>query len=153
MRTRKSVCTTLVVSSALALSAQRANAEHVNCWDTQMSEIVAHSAEQTIGNFEVGGVSIASDQPLIVYKCNGTFLLRGERKQYSYLCDLQDAAGDKFSLQNNDATLGAMQYVAGGGTGKYIERAGLAAEYTLFPVNRDGSLPSCDPTQTAGKLP
>ena len=148
MRAQKSVCTML-----LLLSASGASAERLSCWDSQMSQILAHSPDQTIGNFELAGVSVAADAPLLAYKCNGTFLMSGERRQYSYLCEVHDASGDKFSLQNNDTTLDAMQYVTGGGTGKYAERAGLAADYALFPINRDGSLPSCDPNQTAGRLP
>jgi hypothetical protein len=150
---RKAICTMLLLSSAVG-----ANAERLSCWDSQMSQILSHDAGQTIGNFEFGGVTAANDvdsaERLLAYKCSGTFLLSSDRKQYSYLCELQDAVGDKFSLQNSEAQLGAIQYVAGGGTGKYAERAGDAEEFRNFPINRDGSLPSCDPTQTAAfRLP
>jgi hypothetical protein len=152
MRNQKAVCFML-----LLLSASGAGAERVNCWDSQMSQILSHSAEQTLGNFELDGVSshsdAAADQGALAYKCSGTFLLAANRKQYSYLCELHDEAGDKFALQNSDTTLGAMQYVAGGGTGKYAERTGLASEYLQFPINRDGGLPSCDPNNTAFRLP
>jgi hypothetical protein len=152
MRARKSVCTML-----LLLSASGASAERLSCWDSQMSQILAHDAGQTLGNFELGGVSTATatptNEPVLAYKCTGTFILGAQRKQYSYLCELRDEAGDKFALQNSDAGFGATQYVAGGGTGKYAERAGAAAEYENFPINRDGSLPSCDPNQSALRLP
>jgi hypothetical protein len=152
MRSRK-----IVGAALLLLIAARAGAERINCVDSQVSQVTAHTAEQTLAIFEWSGVSLDAQtdpaEQVLVFQCSGTVLLEAARKRYNYLCEFHDEAGEKFSLQNGDDALEQMQYVRGGGTGRYADRTGAAPEYRRFPINGDGSLTNCDPNQTALRLP
>lgn len=135
----------------LLFGAARAGAERSTCVERELSHISAHTALQTIANFEWSGISrdAHADAPeqVLKFECSGTVLIEGASKRYNYLCELHDAAGDKFALQNDGDALDTVQYVRGGGTGKHAERAGPAPEFRGFPMNSDATLANCDPNQ------
>ena len=134
-----------MIAAGLLLGATGVQAERVNCLDSQGSRIIAYSEARTLGMFELTGVARedSNENDALRFRCSGTFLATAEGKTYNYTCELIDAAGDKFILQNADAKpFAALRYVAGG-TGKYSALSGAAAGFAVFPLNSDGTLPMC----------
>ena len=122
-----------------------ASADRLSCWESQSSHIVAKSDRFVLGNFEVSGSTRDLAQPDAMprrFKCTGSYLAEDIGKKYNYYCEITMPGGDEFLIQNSDArSVGKVRFA--GGSGAFQDASGPAPEYEGFPVNTDGSLPSC----------
>jgi hypothetical protein len=140
-----------MIAAGVLSGATGAQAERVNCLESQGSRIIAYSDARTLGTFELTGIARerGNENDTLSFRCSGTFLATADGKAYNYTCELIDAAGDKFNLQNADSTPVAELRYVDGGTGKYSALRGAAAEFAVFPLNSDGTLPACAAQESA----
>ncbi len=118
--------------------AYNAHGERINCWETQSSQIMAHTQGHTEGTFELAGLSrnvAGSPEP---FHCSGTFESVDGQRHYAYRCELARSGGDTLVVTSPAATKPARWE----GTAHQAE-SGTDAELGSFPFNSDGSLPAC----------